>query len=212
MSEILNVISESLQEGDVDAVTEKVEEALNGGVSASTILHEGLLHGMDVMGQRWKNEEVYMPEVMIAARAMNAGMRVLKPHLLAAGVKPIGKVVLGTVKGDLHDIGKNLVNMMFVGSGFEVVDLGVDVNEKTFVQAITEHQPQIIAMAALLTTTMSEMRVVIEAVTTTGLRDQVKIMVGGAPLTQSFANAIGADAYAPDAAVAADIAKQMIGA
>lgn len=212
MSELLNLISEALQEGDVDVVIEKVEEALNGGLTASIVLHEGLLHGMDVMGQKWKNEEVYMPEVMIAARAMNAGMRVLKPHLLAAGVKPIGKVVLGTVKGDLHDIGKNLVNMMFVGSGLEVVDLGVDVNENAFVQAINEHQPQFIAMAALLTTTMSEMRVVIEAVTKAGLRDQVKVMIGGAPVTESFANDIGADAYAPDAAVAADIAKQMIGA
>lgn len=210
MKEILSEISEAMQEGDEDIVAAKTQEALDKGVSPAEILNDALLYGMDILGQKWKREEIYMPEVLIAAQAMHAGMHILKPLLTSTGVKPVGKVVLGTVKGDLHDIGKNLVNMMFVGSGFEVIDIGVDVHEDAFIEAIQEHQPQILAMAALLTTTMSEMRVVIEAVTRAGMREQVKIMVGGAPVTESFAANIGADAYAFDAAVAAEIAKKLI--
>ena len=210
MKEILSEISEAMQEGDEDIVAAKTQEALDKGVSPAEILNDALLYGMDILGQKWKREEIYMPEVLIAAQAMHAGMHILKPLLTSTGVKPVGKVVLGTVKGDLHDIGKNLVNMMFVGSGFEVIDIGVDVHEDAFIEAIQEHQLQILAMAALLTTTMSEMRVVIEAVTRAGMREQVKIMVGGAPVTESFAANIGADAYAFDAAVAAEIAKKLI--
>jgi len=210
MKEILKVISDAMQEGEEDLVAAKTQEALDMGLTPAEILNDALLYGMDILGQKWKREEIYMPEVLIAAQAMHAGMHILKPWLTAAGVKPVGKVVLGTVKGDLHDIGKNLVNMMFVGSGLEVIDIGVDVHEDTFIEAIKEHQPQILAMAALLTTTMSEMRVVIEALAQAGIRDQVKIMVGGAPITESFAKNIGADAYAFDAAVAAEIAKKLI--
>lgn len=208
--EILKVISDAMQEGEEDLVAAKTQEALDTGLAPAEILNDALLYGMDILGQKWKREEIYMPEVLIAAQAMHAGMHILKPLLTAAGVKPVGKVVLGTVKGDLHDIGKNLVNMMFVGAGLEVIDVGVDVHEDTFIQAVKEHQPQILAMAALLTTTMSEMRVVIDALTQAGIRDQVKIMVGGAPITETFAKDIGADAYAFDASVAAEIAKKLI--
>lgn len=210
MKEILSAISAALQEGESDVVAAKTEEAIALGLTPAEVLNEGLLHGMAVMGEKWKNDEVYMPEVLIAAQAMHAGMAILKPLLAAAGVAPIGKVVLGTVKGDLHDIGKNLVNMMFVGAGMEVIDLGVDVHEDTFVAAVREHRPQILAMSALLTTTMSEMRVVIETLAKATVRDQVKVMVGGAPVTEGFARDIGADAYAFDAAVAAEVAKKML--
>lgn len=210
MKEILTVIADALQEGENDIVEAKTLEALSNGLTPFEVLHNGLLHGMNIMGEKWKNEEVYMPEVLIAAQAMHAGMNVLKPYLIEAGVEPIGKVVLGTVKGDLHDIGKNLVSMMFVGAGMEVIDLGVDVHEDTFIEAIKEHKPQILAMSALLTTTMSEMRVVIESLANAGVREQVKVMVGGAPVTENFAQRIGADAYAFDAAVAADVARQMM--
>lgn len=210
MKEILTVIADALQEGENELVEAKTIEALANGLTPFEVLHNGLLQGMNIMGEKWKNEEVYMPEVLIAAQAMHAGMNVLKPYLIQAGIEPIGKVVLGTVKGDLHDIGKNLVNMMFVGAGMEVIDLGVDVHEDTFIEAIKEHKPQILAMSALLTTTMSEMRVVIDSLIGAGVREQVKVMVGGAPVTENFAQRIGADAYAFDAAVAADVARQMM--
>lgn len=210
MKEILTVIADALQEGENEIVEAKTVEALANGLTPFEVLHNGLLYGMNIMGEKWKNEEVYMPEVLIAAQAMHAGMNILKPYLIQAGIEPIGKVVLGTVKGDLHDIGKNLVNMMFVGAGMEVIDLGVDVHEDTFIEAIKEHKPQILAMSALLTTTMSEMRVVIDSLIGAGVREQVKVMVGGAPVTENFAQRIGADAYALDAAVAADVARQMM--
>lgn len=210
MDDILTVIADALQEGENELVEAKTLEALANGITPFSILHNGLLHGMNVMGEKWKNEEVYMPEVLIAAQAMHAGMNILKPYLAETGVEPIGKVVLGTVKGDLHDIGKNLVSMMFVGAGMEVIDLGVDVHEDTFIEAIKEHKPQILAMSALLTTTMSEMRVVIDSLIGAGVREQVKVMVGGAPVTENFAQRIGADAYALDAAVAADVAREMM--
>jgi 5-methyltetrahydrofolate--homocysteine methyltransferase len=165
---------------------------------------------MSIIGEKFKKNEVYVPEVLIAARAMHAGMDVLKPKLIETGVKNIGKVVMGTVTGDLHDIGKNLVKMMLEGAGFEVVDLGVDVSAEKFVEAVKEHQPNIIGMSALLTTTMVNMVEVIKALDVAGLRNKVKIMIGGAPITQNYAEQIGADGYSPDAASAADKAKTFL--
>jgi 5-methyltetrahydrofolate--homocysteine methyltransferase len=209
MSTIDN-ISEALQKGKAKDVVALIEQALNEGVSAKDILDNGLLHGMSLLGVRFKNNEVFVPEVLIAARALNKGTEALKPRLIEAGVKPIGKVVICTVKGDLHDIGKNLVRMMLEGAGFEVVDLGVDVDENKIVEAVKQHQPQVLCLSALLTTTMSQQGVVIEALRTSGLRDKVKVMVGGAPVTQSFCESIHADAYSPDAASAAETAKAFV--
>lgn len=165
---------------------------------------------MGEVGVKFKNNQVYVPEVLIAARALNKGLEVLKPRLVEAGTKPVGKVIIGTVQGDLHDIGKNLVSMMMVGAGLEVVDLGVDVSAEKFVAAVREHKPNIVAMSALLTTTMGHQGDVIEALKAEGLRDQVKVMVGGAPVTDSFARQIGADAYTPDAATAAEKARELV--
>jgi 5-methyltetrahydrofolate--homocysteine methyltransferase len=207
---IIDDISEALQKGKAKDVVALIGEALNSGVSAQDILDKGLLYGMSLLGARFKNNEVFVPEVLIAARALNKGTEVLKPRLIEAGVKPIGKVIICTVKGDLHDIGKNLVRMMLEGAGFEVVDLGVDVDENRIVEAVKEHQPQVLCLSALLTTTMSQQGVVIEALKTANLRDKVKVMVGGAPVTQSFCESIHADAYSQDAASAAEAAKAFV--
>ena len=203
----LNNISEALQSGRAEKVRELVKQALNEDIIPKKILEEGLIRGMSIIGEKFKKNEVYVPEVLIAARAMHAGMDILKPKLTETGVENIGKVVMGTVTGDLHDIGKNLVKMMLEGAGFEVVDLGVDVSADKFVEAVKEHQPNIIGMSALLTTTMVNMVEVIKALDFAGLRDKVKIMVGGAPITQNYANQIGADGYSPDATSATDKAK-----
>ncbi|HHX01305.1 MAG TPA: cobalamin-binding protein [Firmicutes bacterium] len=208
--QVLQAISQALQRGDVNGVRQGIATALGEGIEPKRILEEGMLSAMDIIGVKFKNNEIFVPEVLIAARAMNAGMEALKPKLVEAGIKPIGKVVIGTVKGDLHDIGKNMVRMMMEGAGFEVVDLGIDVAAERFVEAVQEHQPDILGMSALLTTTMGEMKAVIDAVADAGLRDQVKIMVGGAPLTQSFADQIGADVYCKNAAEAASAAKQLV--
>ncbi|MDD6235802.1 MAG: corrinoid protein [Clostridiales bacterium] len=202
--EILNDISTLLQQGRAPKVKEKVQEALDQGISAKDILEEGLLSGMSVIGEKFKNNEVYVPEVLIAARAMNAGVAILKPYLVDAGVEAKGTVVIGTVKGDLHDIGKNLVKMMMEGKGLNVVDLGVDVSAEQFVSAAKENNADIIACSALLTTTMTEMKNVVDAVKAESL--DVKVMVGGAPVTQNFCDSIGANSYTPDAASAADAA------
>lgn len=202
--EILNDISTLLQQGRAPKVKEKVQEALDQGISAKDILEEGLLSGMSVIGEKFKNNEVYVPEVLIAARAMNAGVALLKPYLVDAGVEAKGTVVIGTVKGDLHDIGKNLVKMMMEGKGLNVVDLGVDVSAEQFVSAAKENNADIIACSALLTTTMTEMKNVVDAVKAESL--DVKVMVGGAPVTQNFCDSIGANSYTPDAASAADAA------
>jgi 5-methyltetrahydrofolate--homocysteine methyltransferase len=207
---ILDDISAALQKGKAKDVVALIEQALNSGVSAQDILDNGLLRGMSLLGVKFKNNEVFVPEVMIAARALNKGTEVLKPRLVEAGVKPIGKVVICTVKGDLHDIGKNLVRMMLEGAGFEVIDLGVSVDENKIIEAIKEHQPQVLCLSALLTTTMTQQGVVIEALKTAGLRDKVKVMVGGAPVTQSFCESIHADAYSQDAASAAEVAKAFV--
>jgi len=207
---ILTEISENLQKGKAKIVKELVEQALNEGVDPKAILSEGMLAGMDVIGDKFKNNEVYVPEVLIAARAMNAGMELLKPRLAEAGAKAIGKVVIGTVKGDLHDIGKNLVRMMLEGKGIEVVDLGVDVSAEQFLEAFQKEDAQIVCCSALLTTTMNEMKRVVEAFVQAGLRDKATIMIGGAPVTDSYRKSIGADIYEADAASAADAAKKVL--
>lgn len=206
----LNGVSEALQRGKADKVSKLVKQALNEGITPKNILEEGLIHGMSIIGKKFKKNEVYVPEVLIAARAMHAGMDVLKPKLIETGVKNIGKVVMGTVQGDLHDIGKNLVEMMLEGAGFEVIDLGTDISTDKFVEAVKEHKPNIIGMSALLTTTMVNMVEVIKALDAAGLRDKVKIMVGGAPITQNYADQIEADGYSPDASSAVDKAKAFL--
>jgi len=203
---ILQEIGELLQKGQAPKVKELVQKALDEGLAAQDILDNGLLAGMGVIGGKFKNNEVFVPEVLIAARAMNAGAEVLKPALAEAGVQSRGTVILGTVAGDLHDIGKNLVKMMFEGKGLEVIDIGIDVPAEKFVEAAKEHKAQIVACSALLTTTMPELKVVIDAFETAGVRGDYKIMVGGAPVTQTFCDEIGADYYASDAASAADVA------
>ena len=203
---ILLEISENLQKGKAKIVQEQVQTAIDQGISAKEILEEGLLSGMGIIGEKFKNNEVYVPEVLIAARAMNAGASLLKPLLAEAGVESKGKVALGTVKGDLHDIGKNLVKMMMEGKGLEVVDLGTDVSPEKFIEAAKNEGCQIIACSALLTTTMGAMKEVVDAADAAGIRDTVKIMIGGAPVTEAFCAQIGADSYTPDAASAAEVA------
>ena len=203
---ILTEISENLQRGKAKIVRELVEKALGEGVSPNEILTDGLLSGMSVIGEKFKNNEVYVPEVLVAARAMNMGTQVLKPYLAESGVSATGKVCIGTVQGDLHDIGKNLVKMMMEGKGLEVVDLGTDVSPETFVQAAINENCNIICCSALLTTTMGVMEEIVRAAEAAGIRDKVKIMVGGAPVTEEFCRRIGADCYTSDAASAADAA------
>ena len=203
---ILVEISELLQKGRAPLVKEKVQEAIDQGISPKEILEQGLLSGMGIIGEKFKNNEVFVPEVLIAARAMNMGVTVLKPYLAEAGVESKGTAVIGTVKGDLHDIGKNLVKMMLEGKGLNVIDLGTDVTPEAFVDAAIENNATIICCSALLTTTMGEMKGVVDVATQKGIRDKVKIMVGGAPVTQNFCDSIGADCYSSDAASAADAA------
>ncbi len=211
MNALLNEISARLQEGKAKAVKELVQTALDDGLPVKQILEEGLLGGMNVIGIKFKNNEVFVPEVLVAARAMNYGMEVLKPHLAASNVKAKGRVCLGTVQGDLHDIGKNLVRMMMEGRGLEVVDLGTDVAPETFIKAAMEQDCGVIACSALLTTTMGMMRDVVKEAEKVGIRSRVKIMVGGAPVTEAFCREIGADAYTPDAASAAEAAAAFFG-
>ena len=207
---IFQEISEALQKGKAKIVAELVQKALDEGQKPEAILNEGLLAGMDIIGGKFKNNEVYVPEVLIAARAMNSGTAILKPVLAESGVKPIGKVALGTVKGDLHDIGKNLVRMMLEGKGIEVIDLGVDVPAEKFYEAYEKEGVEIVACSALLTTTMNEMKNVVDFFVEKGVRDKVTFMVGGAPITESFCKSIGADHYTADAASAAEVAKQVL--
>lgn len=207
---ILTEISENLQKGKAKDVKELVQAAIDQGLTAKEILNSGLIAGMDVIGTKFRNNEVYVPDVLIAARAMNMGAALLKPLLVAEGVEPIGKLVIGTVKGDLHDIGKNLVKMMMEGKGIEVIDLGVDVDANTFIEKAIENKASIIALSALLTTTMESMKTVVELAKEKGVRDQFTIMIGGAPITQSYCDNIGADIYSPDAGSAADAAQKRI--
>ncbi len=202
-------ISENLQRGKAKIVKELVENAVDSGLPVAQILNEGLLSGMNIIGEKFKNNEVYVPEVLVAARAMNMGMQVLKPLLIEDGVQSTGKVCIGTVEGDLHDIGKNLVKMMMEGKGLEVVDLGTDVSPETFVNTAIEQNCRVICCSALLTTTMEVMADVVKQAQAAGIRDKVKIMVGGAPVTEDFCNQIGADKYTSDAASAADAAVEL---
>ncbi|MFC1798815.1 B12-binding domain-containing protein [Thermodesulfobacteriota bacterium] len=203
-------ISQAVQKGDLAGIADMVQKALDNGNSPQEIIDHGLIAGMDVVGVRFKNDEMYIPEVLVSAKTMHNGVEVLQPFLAAGGAKNSKVVVLGTVKGDLHDIGKNLVGMMFEGAGFEVVDIGVDQSAENFVEAIRRSNAQALAMSALLTTTMPEMGVVISAIKEAGLNKDVKVIIGGAPVTDEFATSIGADGYAPDAGSAVDKLKELI--
>ncbi len=206
----LKRIAALLQEGSITQVKQLTQELLDRGASPQTILNEGLIAGMAVVGEKMRSGEMYLPEVLQSASVMKAAMEILQPHLLRSGVEPIGRVVLGTVKGDMHDIGKNLVGIMLRGAGFEVIDLGLNTPAEKFVEAIQTHSPAVVGMSAMLTTTMLQMKKTIEAITAAQLREKVKIMVGGASVSQRFADEIGADAYARDAVTAVERAQAML--
>lgn len=212
MSDILQEISTAVIDGNKDDIVDLTEDALDDGLEAQAILNKGLMPGMDYVGKEFRAGSMFVPEVLRSARAMQSSMDVLKPLLAEGGVELAGKVVLGTVRGDMHDIGKNLVSMMCEGAGFEVIDLGKNVGPDDFVTAVKDLNPNVVGMSALLTTTMRSMEQTIKALQEAGLRDQVKIMIGGAPVTQNFADQIGADGYASNAASAVDLAKQFVGA
>jgi len=207
---VLSDIAELVQKGKAQEVSDLVTQAIDEGISAQQILDEGLLKGMGELGVKFKNNEVFVPEVLIAARALNKGTDTLKEKLVDLDVKSVGKVVLATVAGDLHDIGKNLVKLMLEGSGFEVIDLGTDVPADKIVAAVNEYAPDVVALSALLTTTMAAQGDVIKALEEAGIRGNVKVIVGGAPITDAFAKEIGADGYSEDASGAADIAKELV--
>lgn len=207
----LQAIADAVIAGNRDEVAKLVQAAVDEGVSPADIINQGLIAGMSVVGVKFKANEFYVPEVLIAARAMHAGMDIVKPLLAETGAKAKGTVLIGTVKGDLHDIGKNLVSMMLEGGGYDVVDLDVDVAPEAFVTAVNEKSPNLVALSALLTTTMPSMKDTIDALAAAGVRDRVKIMIGGAPVTQEYADEIGADGYAPDAASAVDLANALMG-
>jgi 5-methyltetrahydrofolate--homocysteine methyltransferase len=208
----LKQIYEYTVNGNAPKVKELTQQALDEGVAPSEIITKYLIPAMSEVGDRFERNEFYVPELLIAARAMQGGLAILKPLLADTDLKPTGKVVIGTVKGDLHDIGKNLVSMMLQGAGFEIVDLGVDVSPDKFIAAVKDSKAQVIALSALLTTTMPSMKTTIDALKAAGLRDEVKVVIGGAPLTQRYADEIGADGYAPDAASAVDKARELLGA
>jgi 5-methyltetrahydrofolate--homocysteine methyltransferase len=206
----LETIYEAVLDGDMEAAEAGVQAALDGSVSAADILNVALIPAMGEVGRLFEEGEYFVPEMLIAARAMKAGLVIIKPLLVDSGVEPAGKIAIGTVKGDLHDIGKNLVAMMLEGAGFEIIDLGTDVAPETFVEAV-QNGAQIVGLSALLTTTMPSMASAIEAIQDAGLRDQVKIIIGGAPVTAEYAEQIGADGFAPDASQAASLAKELMG-
>jgi 5-methyltetrahydrofolate--homocysteine methyltransferase len=210
MSEILQQISTAVIEGNLDDIEDLTDDALDEGLSAQEILDNGLMAGMDYVGVEFKAGNMFVPEVLRSAKTMQGSMDIIRPMLAETGVKTTGKVLLGTVKGDLHDIGKNLVGMMCEGAGFEVKDIGKDVEPQGFVDAVKEFEPDVVGMSALLTTTMRTMESTIKELEEAGLRDRVKVMIGGAPVTQAFADQIGADGYASNAASAADLAKKLV--
>jgi 5-methyltetrahydrofolate--homocysteine methyltransferase len=207
---VVETIYQSIIDGNMHAATAGVNQALTEGIAPADILNQGLIAGMTEVGRLFEEGEFFVPEMLIAARAMQASVAILKPKLLAADIKPLGKVVIGTVKGDLHDIGKNLVAMMLEGAGFEIIDLGTDVAPEKFIEAIKVNDAKFIGMSALLTTTMPSMKTTIEALKAAGVRDRVAVMIGGAPVTQKYADDIGADIYAPDAPSAARKAKEAL--
>jgi len=207
---MLEDLKQAVLSGDEERAAELTQKALSEGMEPAKILNEALVPAMDVVGKEYEEGKRYIPEMLISAEAMKAAMEVLRPKLVETGVKPRGKVVIGTVEGDLHDIGKNLVAMMLEGAGFEVVDLGTEVTAERFVQAVREHKPDLLGMSALLTTTMVHMPEVIEALKREGLRDGVKVIVGGAPVTQEYAEKIGADGYAEDATRATKLVLRLL--
>jgi 5-methyltetrahydrofolate--homocysteine methyltransferase len=209
--DLLQKISEELQKGNYQEVPKLVQEALSSKIPPSKILSDGLVAGMDVVGGKFRRDELFMPEVLVSARAMQMAMDVLRPKLVESGAKLAGKILIGTVKGDLHDIGKNLVGMLLEGAGYQVVDLGIDVSPEKFVEEVKVKQPEMVGMSALLTTTMPRMKEVVESLVESGLRSRVKVIVGGAPVTEKFAQDIGADGYAPDAASAVEMVRKLIG-
>lgn len=210
MSNILEQMQKDLYDGNTDEVKAATQKALDEGMSAQEILSGGLIAGMDEVGKDFKAGDLFIPEVLMSAKAMHAGLDVLRPLLAESGAPTLAKIVIGTVAGDLHDIGKNLVGMMLEGAGFDIVDLGTDVSPEKFVEAVRTADAKLLGMSSLLTTTMPSMKTTIEALTKAGLRDQVKVIVGGAPVTAGFAQDIGADAYAPDAASAVDTARDLV--
>lgn len=204
----LNKLAEAITKGDQNTAVEVTKAALSEGVEVKKILDEGLIGGMDIVADRWKKNEIYIPEVLIAARAMKSAMELVEPELVKAGIQPIGKCIVGTVQGDLHDIGKNLVVMMLKGAGFEVIDAGVDVPPEKFIEQAKSNNVQIIGMSALLTTTMPAMEQTVKAIKDAGIN--IKVVIGGAPVTQGYADKIGADGYSPDAATAVDVIKKLV--
>lgn len=210
MSYSFQEMRDAIEQGQAAQVKALVEQAIAAGVNPEDILNQGLIAAMSQVGVKFKNNEVYVPEVLVAARAMYAGLDIIKPILAATGAKKVGTLVIGTVKGDLHDIGKNLTRMMFEGAGFDVVDLGIDVPAGKFVEAVSQYKPDFLGMSALLTTTMPAMKTTIDAINQAGLRSSVKVLVGGAPVTERYATEIGADGYAPDASSAVDVAKRLL--
>ena len=209
MEGVLQELYQSVLEGQRDVAQEKVEQALSSGINPADVLN-AMVTAMGEVGRLFEEGEYFVPEMLIAARAMKTGMDILKPQLVDADIQPAGTIIAGTVKGDLHDIGKNLVCMMLEGAGFQVIDLGTDVPAETFISAVREHQPDFVAMSALLTTTMPNMQTTIEAMKEAGVRDQVKVMIGGAPITDTYAEKIGADGYAADASRAVKLAKSLL--
>ena len=212
MSSLYERLSTAILEGDAEKTPKLVQKALDKELAPKDILDSGLVVGMNEVGVRFKRGDMFVPEVLMSADAMQAGMKILRPELVASGAKLIGKILLGTVKGDLHDIGKNLVGMMCEGAGFEVIDIGFDVEPEVFIEVIKEHQPDIVGMSAMLTTTMRAMGHTIKAIEEAGLREQIKVMVGGAPVDAEFARRIGADGYGSNAPSGVDLAKQLVGA
>jgi len=210
MSNVLEEIQKDLYSGKLDGVKKGVKKALQEGLSAQEVLTKGLLAGMDKVGKDFKAGDLFIPEVLMCSKAMHAGLDILKPLLAGLGTSLLGKIVIGTVAGDLHDIGKNLVSMMLEGAGFEIIDLGVSISPEKFIEAVRANGAKLMGMSALLTTTMPAMKLTIEALKKAGIRENVKVLVGGAPVTASFAESIGADAYAPDAASAVDVARELI--
>ena len=212
MSEIYQQLSAMIIAGEDEDAPDLVQKALDQGLPPMEILDNGLLVGMDEVSSKFEQEEMFVPEVLLAAKAMHDALQVLRPHLVATGVKPIGKIVLGTVKGDIHDIGKNLVGMMCEGAGFEVINLGFDVDPEKFVEAVKENQPDIVGMSAMLTTTMIAMGYTVKALKEAGLRDKVKVIIGGSPVDEEIVDRIGADGYAYNSPTAVELVKRLVGA
>jgi len=207
----LQDLAQSVEQGQVQKVSGLTQQLLDSGVSPKIILNDGLIAGMTVVGEKMRSGEMYLPEVLQSASAMHGSLKILKPHLVREGAQSRGKIMVGTVKGDMHDIGKNLVSIMLQGAGFDIVDLGLNVSAQKFVEAISAHQPAILGLSAMLTTTMLNMKTTIEAINAAGLRSSVKVIIGGAPVSQKFADEIGADGYARDAVLAVDKVKQLLG-